>query len=191
MLIMLNHFFVTSFWCLAFQFIAVAAHPPWSSYHKIGASLTGRVVIQIWCILNVSINEEEVPPSIENSKQGNKNNGAMKDESTLSKRPRERPRKKPIEDNEAITTQSKRPRGRPRKNLLEESLGILDCNDQYVQALAVQLPEDLSEAHAVDGVSRNAQLPAVQEECGKNTNVTSEQHLHVIQHSKVLYMEEN
>ena len=188
---MLNHFFVTSFWCLAFQFIAVAAHPPRSSYHKIGASLTGRVVIQIWCILNVSINEEEVPPSIENSKQGNKNNGAMKDESTLSKRPRGRPRKKPIEDNEAITTQSKRPRGRPRKNLLEESLGILDCNDQYVQALAVQLPEDLSEAHAVDGVSRNAQLPAVQEECGKNTNVTSEQHLHVIQHSKVLYMEEN
>ncbi|XP_075674553.1 uncharacterized protein LOC142643729 [Castanea sativa] len=91
----------------------------------------------------------------------------MKDESTLPKRPRGRPRKKPIEDNEAITTQSKRPRGRPRKNLIEESLDNLDCNDQYVEALGVQLPEDLSEAHAVDGVSRNAQEPAEQEECGK------------------------
>ncbi|KAF3973840.1 hypothetical protein CMV_002773 [Castanea mollissima] len=145
------------------KFIAVAAHPPGSSYHKNGAPLTTRGVIQIWCILNVDINEEEMPPSIEKSKWGNKNNGAMKDESTLPKRPR----KKPIEDNEAITTQSKRPRGRPRKNLIEESLDNLDCNDQYVEALGVQLPEDLSEAHAVDGVSRNAQEPAVQEECGK------------------------
>ena len=80
-----------------------------------------------------------MPPSIEKSKQGNKNNGAMKDKSTLSKRPRGRPRKKPMEDNEAIATQSKRPRGRPRKNLIENSLDNLDCNDQYVQGLAVQL----------------------------------------------------
>ena len=93
--------------------------------------------------------------------------GAVKDESTLSQRPRGRPRKKPIEDNEAITTQSKRPRGRPRKNPIEKSLDTLDCNDQYVQALAVQLPEDSSEAHAVDGVPRNAHERSVQEECGK------------------------
>lgn len=112
---MLNHFYVISFWFLTFQFIAVAAHPPGSSYHKNGAPLTTRGVIQIWCILNVDVNEEEMPPSIEKSKWGNKNNGAMKDESTLPKRPRGRPRKKPIEDNEAITTQSKRPRGRPKK----------------------------------------------------------------------------
>ena len=62
--------------------------------------------------------------------------GAVKDESTLSRRPRGRPRKKPIEDN-AIKTQSKRPKGRPRKNPIEKSLDTLDCNDQYVQALAV------------------------------------------------------
>uniref|UniRef100_A0A2N9ED58 Uncharacterized protein n=1 Tax=Fagus sylvatica TaxID=28930 RepID=A0A2N9ED58_FAGSY len=135
------------------EFIAVAAHPPGSSYHKIGAPLTGRGVIQIWCILNVSMNEEEVPASIEKS--------------TLSKRPRGRPRKKPIEDNEAITTQSKRPRGRPRKNPIEESLDNLNCIDQHVQALAVQLPEDASEAHAVDGVPRDAHEHAVQEDGGK------------------------
>ena len=75
-----------------------------SSYHRIGAPLTGRGVIQIWCILNASVDEEEVPPSIEKSKQGNINNGAMKDKSTLSKWTRGRPRKKPIEDNETITS---------------------------------------------------------------------------------------
>ena len=108
-----------------------------------------------------------MPPSIEKSKQGNKNNGAMKDKSTLSKRPRGRPRKKPMEDNEAIATQSKRPRGRPRKNLIENSLDNSDCNDQYVQGLAVQLSENSSEAHAVDGVPGDAQEHSVQEESGK------------------------
>jgi len=88
----------------SFQFVAVAAQPPGSSYHRIGAPLTGRGVIQIWCILNASVDEEEVPPSIEKSKQGNINNGAMKDKSTLSKWTRGRPRKRPIEDNEAITS---------------------------------------------------------------------------------------
>ena len=91
----------------------------------------------------------------------------MKDKSTLSKRPRGRPRKKPIEDIEAITTQSKRPRGRHRKNPIENSLDNLDCNDQYVQGLAVQLSENSSEAHAVDGVPRDAQEHSVQEESGK------------------------
>ena len=91
----------------------------------------------------------------------------MKDKSTLSKRPRGRPRKKPMEDNEAIATQSKRPRGRPRKNLMENSLDNSDCNDQYVQGLAVQLSENASEAHAVDGVPGDAQEHSVQEESGK------------------------
>ena len=112
-----------------------------------------------------------MPPSIEKSKQGNKNNGAMKDKSTLTKRPKGRPRKKPIEDNEAIATQSKRPRGRPRKNPIENSLDNLDCNDQYVQGLAVQLSENSSEAHAVVKIK----------------NVSSkQQHLYVIQNLEVI-----
>ncbi|EPS60976.1 hypothetical protein M569_13828, partial [Genlisea aurea] len=31
------------------EFVAIAAHPPDSPYHKIGARLTGRGSVQIWC----------------------------------------------------------------------------------------------------------------------------------------------
>ncbi|CAH9082720.1 unnamed protein product [Cuscuta epithymum] len=34
------------------EFVAIAAHPPQSSYHKLGAPLTGRGAVQIWCLLN-------------------------------------------------------------------------------------------------------------------------------------------
>jgi general transcription factor 3C polypeptide 2 len=155
------------FFFLAFQFIAVAAHPPGSSYHKIGASLTGRGVVQIWCLLNISVNEEEVPPLTKKQKQGPKNNRDMKENSTLVKGPRGRPRKKPIEDDRAITTQSKRPKGRPRKIQIEKYVDALDCNDPYARDLAVQIPEDSSELLAIDWVSGNAQEHAVQEENGK------------------------
>ena len=147
-----------SFWFRTFQFIAVAAHPPGTSYHKMGAPLTGRGVIQIWCLMNVGVNEEEVPPSLAKPKRGTKNSGVVTDDSTLSKRPRGRPRKKPIED----TTQSKRPRGRPRKNLIEQSLDNL-----AVQALAVKQAEDSSESHAVDEVPGNAKEGSVQKDTGK------------------------
>ncbi|KAF3972575.1 hypothetical protein CMV_003925 [Castanea mollissima] len=140
------------------EFIAVAAHPPGTSYHKMGAPLTGRGVIQIWCLMNVGVNEEEVPPSLAKPKRGTKNNGAVTDDSTLSKRPRGRPRKKPIED----TNQSKRPRGRPRKNLIEQPLDNL-----AVQALAVKHTEDSLESHAVDEVPGNAKEGSLQEDTGK------------------------
>lgn len=145
-------------WFHTFQFIAVAAHPPGTSYHKMGAPLTGRGVIQIWCLMNVGVNEEEVPPSLAKPKQGTKNNGAVTDDSTLSKKPRGRPRKKPIED----TTQSKRPRGRPRKNLIEQSLDNL-----AIQAVSVKRAEDSSESHAVDEVPGNAKEGSVQEDTVK------------------------
>ncbi|XP_035544457.1 uncharacterized protein LOC108983424 isoform X5 [Juglans regia] len=148
------------------EFIAVAAHPPGSSYHKIGAPLTGRGVVQIWGLLNVSMNEDEVPPPAEKPKQGPKNGRDMKDKLTVSKRPRGRPRKKPVEDNVAITTQ-KRPRGRPRKNLIEKPPDNLDCSEQYVQALAVQFPEDSSDFLAIDGVLGDTQEHAIQEDSGK------------------------
>ncbi|XP_059462909.1 uncharacterized protein LOC132191818 isoform X2 [Corylus avellana] len=149
------------------EFIAVAAHPPGSSYHKIGASLTGRGVIQIWCLLNISVNEEEVPPLTKKHKREPKNSGDMKEKSTVVKGPRGRPRKKPKEDDNTITTQSKRPKGRPRKIQIEKYVDDLDCNDPYARVLAVQLPDDSSELPAVDWVSRNAQEHAVQEENGK------------------------
>ncbi|XP_058087416.1 uncharacterized protein LOC131234503 isoform X2 [Magnolia sinica] len=43
------------------EYLAVAAHPPDSSYHKMGAPLTGRGAIQIWCIINVDVKEELTP----------------------------------------------------------------------------------------------------------------------------------
>ncbi|XP_077230975.1 uncharacterized protein LOC143864040 isoform X4 [Tasmannia lanceolata] len=43
------------------EYLAVAAHSPHSSYDKIGAPLTGRGVIQIWCLLNVYRKEEPIP----------------------------------------------------------------------------------------------------------------------------------
>ncbi|KAE8098519.1 hypothetical protein FH972_016576 [Carpinus fangiana] len=124
------------------EFIAVAAHPPGSSYHKIGASLTGRGVIQIWCLLNISVNGEEVPPLTKKQKGGPKNSGDMKEKSTVVKGPRGRPRKKPKEDDIAITTQSKRPKGRPRKIQIEKFVDDLDCNDPYAPTcnLAVETP---------------------------------------------------
>ncbi|KAG2686544.1 hypothetical protein I3760_09G010400 [Carya illinoinensis] len=152
------------------EFIAVAAHPPGSSYHKIGAPLTGRGVVQIWGLLNVSMNEDEVPPPAEKPKQGPKSSRDMKDKSTVSKRPRGRPRKKPVEDNVAITTQ-KRPRGRPRKNLIEKSPDNLDCSEQYVQALAVQFPEDSSDLVAIDSVPGDTQEHAMQEDSGKKQKI--------------------
>lgn len=149
---------------LAYQFLAVAAHPPGSSYHKIGVPLTGRGVVQIWCLLNVGMDEDEVPPPTEKVKRVTENSGALVDKSTLSKRPRGRPRKKPIEDSGAITTQSKRQRGRPRKNLIDDNS---ECNDQSVQALTLQIPEYSSELIAIDGVPEDAQEHVVQEDNGK------------------------
>ncbi|XP_059455964.1 uncharacterized protein LOC132186150 isoform X2 [Corylus avellana] len=149
------------------EFIAIAAHPPGSSYHKIGASLTGTGVIQIWCLLNISVNEEEVPPLTKKQKRGSKNSGDMKEKSTVVKGPRGRPRKMPKEDDNAIATQLKRPKGRPRKIQIEKYVDDLDCNDLYAQDLAVQLLDDSSELLAIDWVSWNAQEHAVQEENGK------------------------
>ncbi|KAF2289739.1 hypothetical protein GH714_038415 [Hevea brasiliensis] len=48
------------------EFVVVAAHPPDSYYHKIGTLLTGRGLVQIWCILNVSGDDEEAPLKSQN-----------------------------------------------------------------------------------------------------------------------------
>ncbi|KAI9090686.1 hypothetical protein K1719_028539 [Acacia pycnantha] len=78
------------------EFLAVAAHPPGASYHKMGSPLTGRGLVQIWCILNSSKSNGEAFPLSEKSKRGRKNKGATNDNSTQIKRPRGRPRKNPI-----------------------------------------------------------------------------------------------
>ncbi|KAL5546828.1 hypothetical protein UlMin_006515 [Ulmus minor] len=111
------------------EFIAIAAHPPGSSYHKIGAPLSGRGLVQIWSLLNVSMTEEDIPP-VEKPKPGRKKSVVMKE--------------KPNEP--------KRPRGRPKKKPIEEDIAKLDSNCQNVEALDVQFPENSSNLCAIEGV---------------------------------------
>ncbi|KAJ0083331.1 hypothetical protein Patl1_30047 [Pistacia atlantica] len=143
------------------EFIAVSAHPPESYYHQLGASLTGRGIIQIWCILNVSLNEEEASPPEKNpKKRGPKAGDAIEDK---LKRPRGRPRKNSINkslDSEAAMDKSiqlKRPRGRPRKKPRDESSDNLDVNDQFVQPLAVQHSDESSELLSIQEVYGNTE----------------------------------
>ncbi|KAJ6912546.1 hypothetical protein NC651_015077 [Populus alba x Populus x berolinensis] len=94
-------------------------------------------------------------------------NEAMADIS--SKRPKGRPRKKPIEEspsNEATKAilalvneatkenlaQVKRPRGQPRKNPTNDTLDNLDSSNQYVQALAIEYPQDSPGLLAIEGI---------------------------------------
>ena len=89
-----------------------------------------------------------------------------------SKRPKGRPRKKPIEEspsneatkeilalvNEATKenlAQVKRPRGQPRKNPTNDTLDNLDSSNQYVQALAIEYPQDSPGLLAIEGISQN------------------------------------
>ncbi|XP_057984863.1 uncharacterized protein LOC110640094 isoform X3 [Hevea brasiliensis] len=188
------------------EFVAVAAHPPDSCYHKIGTLLMGRGLVQIWCILNVSEDEEE-PPPLKKPKRGMHSSDSMGDKSGLIKRPKGRPRKKQIEESlsgkdtaensfqfkrprgrprkqqiekspsdearEENSTQFKRPRGRPRKKEINESLDSLDCNNQYVQALAIQYPEDSSQLLAIEGVSGCTQEQNIQKNKGKKQKTST------------------
>ncbi|KAL0374914.1 UNVERIFIED_CONTAM: hypothetical protein Sradi_3407100 [Sesamum radiatum] len=112
------------------EFVAVAAHPPESSYHKIGAPLTGRGVVQIWCLLTVSMTEDVPCQRNKRSRQ-------------ISKK------KEPVKGNEP--TKAKRPRGRPRKKPLDESVEKIDTHSENVQPLATEYP-GRSTLHSSDAV---------------------------------------
>ncbi|XP_039003969.1 uncharacterized protein LOC120130887 isoform X2 [Hibiscus syriacus] len=129
------------------EFIAIAAHPPESYYHKLGAPLIGRGMIQIWCVLNDRVNEEEAPLSEKKPKRKYQITEAL-DES-LPKKPRGRPRKEQID--EAQPDKVKRLQGRPRIKSITESPGT----DPHVQPLAVQYPEDSMQLVCVDDVPGN------------------------------------
>ncbi|XP_057728451.1 uncharacterized protein LOC130944244 isoform X2 [Arachis stenosperma] len=194
------------------EFVAVATHPPGSSYHKMGAPLTGRGVIQIWCLLNIREQDEEKCYLTNKGKKRPK-----KDKSTKVTRPRGRPRKNPkgkvidntnsetpqyipaldvqfpessselpasdgvcwnneeilpiidmsrrghkiIEASSEKSAQIKRPRGRPKKSSKEATVCSSNSENQAVQALAVQVPEDSAEINfsgAADGNRNEAAL---------------------------------
>ncbi|KAI3831069.1 hypothetical protein MKX03_036082 [Papaver bracteatum] len=108
------------------EYLAVSAHPPESSYHKIGATLTGRGVIQIWCVLNVSGKEEDLPPlTKKNGKLGRPRKQIVTEKSSaLVKKPRGRPRKT------TITKPLKKAKGRPRKTPIIEDLTLSEGSDE-------------------------------------------------------------
>ncbi|BAF06772.1 Os01g0858000 [Oryza sativa Japonica Group] len=87
------------------RYLAVAAHPPGSSYHKIGMPLIGRGIIQVWCLLAPS--EEGHPhQSLVACNKYNPSNQPKQ---------RGRPRKTITTSDDHLEPSVKRPRGRPRK----------------------------------------------------------------------------
>uniref|UniRef100_A0A1J3CCR4 General transcription factor 3C polypeptide 2 n=1 Tax=Noccaea caerulescens TaxID=107243 RepID=A0A1J3CCR4_NOCCA len=124
------------------NFLAVATHPPESYSHKIGVRLSGRGIIQIWCVINTTCKKDSANGSEKNQKLKGKSQKKPSDETihkTEPKKPRGRPRKHPIE----TTTEPKKPRGRPRKKSTTTELPIeLDGDVLYVEALSVRYPEE-------------------------------------------------
>ncbi|KAL6998075.1 hypothetical protein U1Q18_008202, partial [Sarracenia purpurea var. burkii] len=134
------------------EFIAVAAHPPESSYHKIGSPLVGRGVIQIWCILNVRKKEEESPQMSKKSKQNPRNSSIVEVKSPLPKKPR----------------------GRPRKKSMNESVGNLKSNEEHAQALSVQFSESSSNLLHVDIASMDTLEFAAKKDSSRKHEVCCE-----------------
>ncbi|KAI5020349.1 hypothetical protein ZWY2020_045237 [Hordeum vulgare] len=101
------------------EYLAVAAHPPGSSYHKLGMPLIGRGIIQVWCL--VAPFEEADPHQYSKSnrrgrprKIPDENNSI--ESSSVPRKPIGRPRKMKVTTTDDHTEPSlKKPRGRPRK----------------------------------------------------------------------------
>ncbi|KAL8140426.1 hypothetical protein V2J09_006447 [Rumex salicifolius] len=157
------------------EFIAVSSHPPGSAYHKLGAPLSGRGMVQIWCLLNDAVKEDDLSCELKTCTKSQKRD-AKKEEGTQSIRPRGRPRKHPVgtmpanldTDNpvELLTleypevssnnasvakendTQLKRPRGRPRKNLIGTTPANI-VREQPVELLAIEYLESTSNIASV------------------------------------------
>ncbi|KAE9619639.1 hypothetical protein Lal_00038052 [Lupinus albus] len=128
------------------EFIAVAFHPPGSSYHKMGAPLTGRGVIQIWCLLNIREQNEEVFPLTEKRRKTTKKGGGTDDKST----------------------QIKRPRGRPRKNPIQVPVDDMNCGTENVLPLDIKFPENSAEFPTPDGnLEHNEKVCSLTEKRGK------------------------
>ncbi|XP_070006998.1 uncharacterized protein [Nicotiana sylvestris] len=110
------------------EFVAIASYPPDSSYSKIGAPLTGRGVIQIWCLLDLI--QKDLILKEDLLAQGNKKRNRNWTKNEADKGETSGPRK---------------PRGRPRKKPITESLGDRDCDDHNLQPLAIEYPQQSTE----------------------------------------------
>ncbi|CAN1351214.1 hypothetical protein LINPERPRIM_LOCUS42463 [Linum perenne] len=129
------------------EFVAIAAHPPGSCYHKIGSPLVGRGIIQIWSVLNASENKDEALSIIEIPKRITKQRKSVNDKSIKPKRSRGRPTK----TKEDSSIEVKKPRGRPRKKNMpnDESMNSdnegSNCDSEDVEPLDVEYPSRTSQ----------------------------------------------
>ena len=126
-----------------FQFVAIAAHPPRSSYHNVGAPLSGRGLVQVWSVLHINGNEGEVDP-IEKPKRGHNKSSITKEKQF----------------------EIKRLKGRPRQLPLIEHIA-LDGKDQFIEGLDSQVPENTSNLLATEGVPGCSQENSLTENPGK------------------------
>ncbi|CAH8385525.1 unnamed protein product [Eruca vesicaria subsp. sativa] len=120
------------------EFLAVTTHPPQSYSHKIGVRLSGRGIIQIWCIINVKCeNNDSAHISGKKTVKTQKKQSVELNIKGEPKKPRGRPRKHPIE-----VTEPKKTRGRPKRKCTSELPVDLDGDVIYVEALSVRYPEE-------------------------------------------------
>ncbi|KAH0632380.1 hypothetical protein KY290_038602 [Solanum tuberosum] len=125
------------------EFVAIAPHPPDSSYHKTDASLTGRGVIQIWCLpdliqKDIIVKEDYFAQVNQKSYRKLTRSEAGTGEVSGPQKPRGRPKKNPGKAVQAKASGPQKPRGRPRKKPVTESLGDRDCEDHSLQPLAIE-----------------------------------------------------
>nr|GEZ49719.1 hypothetical protein [Tanacetum cinerariifolium] len=192
------------------EFIAVSAHPPESSYHVIGAPLSGRGLIQIWCILNTGVKDQDVTSLVKvKSRKYTKNKEAKKPKDNEPKRPRGRPRKTPLSEIDGIdqllqdisvqssensnkllqlvvkadTNKPKRPRERPRKKPIKQSVNNTDNSPEpSAQPLALEFPDQ--SPNLLD-VYKND--PFIPETVTKEDFVSNKLHEHVTKKEYIVY----
>ncbi|KAJ1286299.1 hypothetical protein BS78_03G343100 [Paspalum vaginatum] len=151
------------------EYLAVSTHPPGSSYHKLGMPLTGRGIIQVWCLLAPVEDALSTCPTVACNNSGRRGRPRKIPCSAqlepVPKGPKGRPRKRP--HNDQLEPVPKRPRGRPRKYplpvpKLEESsqnCENLDIVPFDPLATSTAIPDDLPLANVVPTVKSVESTP--------------------------------